>query len=128
IQFPSECHPLTQGKRDRNPQGSRLVKRGYGDAALTEFISLVIVAITIALPLSYFAADAWLQRFVFQTDLAWWPFISSGLIALLIARAHDLHPDLRCGRPQPSGPSQKRVWTVVGHQMAPDESVFDFVR
>ena len=50
-----------------------------------EFTRMVLVAITVALPLSYFFADMWLENFVFRIDLQWWFFAASGLIALVIA-------------------------------------------
>ena len=46
---------------------------------------MVLIAITIALPISYFAAQAWLQRFAFSIDLQVWYFAGAGVIALLIA-------------------------------------------
>ena len=39
----------------------------------------------IALPLSYFIAQRWLESFAFRIALEWWYFIGAGLVALLIA-------------------------------------------
>lgn len=50
-----------------------------------EFTRMVLTAIVIALPASYFFAQLWLENFVFRIDLQWWFFICSGLAALLIA-------------------------------------------
>lgn len=50
-----------------------------------DFTKMVIVAICIALPLSYFIAKNWLDNFAFKIDLEWWYFISAGIIALAIA-------------------------------------------
>ncbi len=50
-----------------------------------DFTKMVLVAIFIALPISYFVARQWLQGFAFSIDLEWWYFAGSGLAALLIA-------------------------------------------
>lgn len=50
-----------------------------------EFTKMVLAAIAVALPASYFCADLWLKNFVFRIDLEWWFFAASGLAALLIA-------------------------------------------
>jgi putative ABC transport system permease protein len=50
-----------------------------------DFNKIVFAAILIALPLSYFATNLWLNNFVYKIDLKWWYFASAGLIALVIA-------------------------------------------
>jgi ABC-type antimicrobial peptide transport system permease subunit len=50
-----------------------------------DFTKMVLIAIVVALPISYFIAKNWLESFAYRIDLAWWFFISAGLIALLIA-------------------------------------------
>jgi hypothetical protein len=50
-----------------------------------DFTRMVLTAIVIALPLSYFIAQQWLAGFAFRIDLEWWFFAGAGLIALLIA-------------------------------------------
>lgn len=50
-----------------------------------EFLVLVIVAILIAAPLGYFAAEKWLENFAYKIDLNIWIFVLSGLVAVLIA-------------------------------------------
>ncbi|MEJ0033435.1 MAG: FtsX-like permease family protein [Bacteroidota bacterium] len=52
-----------------------------------EFIKLVLIAVAIALPLSFFVIEEWLQRFAYSIDLEIWFFASAGLIAVLIAVA-----------------------------------------
>lgn len=51
----------------------------------TDFTKIVITAIIIALPLSYFMAKSWLNEFAFRIDLEWWYFGGAGFVALLIA-------------------------------------------
>ena len=50
-----------------------------------DFTKMVLMAIIIALPVSYFIAKNWLDNFAYRIDLEWWFFIGAGLIALLIA-------------------------------------------
>jgi ABC-type antimicrobial peptide transport system permease subunit len=51
----------------------------------SDFTKMVLIAITIALPLSYFFANQWLESFAYRIDLQWWFFVSAGLAALIIA-------------------------------------------
>lgn len=51
----------------------------------TEFTKMILAAIAVALPASYFLADMWLENFVFRIDLQWWFFAASALAALVIA-------------------------------------------
>jgi ABC-type antimicrobial peptide transport system permease subunit len=50
-----------------------------------DFTKMVLVAIIIALPVSYFIGLKWLESFAYRIDLEWWYFSSAGLTALLIA-------------------------------------------
>ncbi|HEX5172356.1 MAG TPA: ABC transporter permease [Cyclobacteriaceae bacterium] len=50
-----------------------------------EYTKMVLAAICLALPLSYFAASRWLDSFVFRIELKWWFFAGAGVSALLIA-------------------------------------------
>jgi putative ABC transport system permease protein len=52
-----------------------------------EFISLVIVAYVIAMPVAWYAINKWLERFAYRTDINWRIYVLSGLLALLIALA-----------------------------------------
>ena len=50
-----------------------------------EFTKWVILANVIAWPVAYFVMNNWLQGFAYRTSLAWWIFVSSGVLALVIA-------------------------------------------
>jgi len=50
-----------------------------------EFIKLVAIAIVIASPIAWWAANKWLQDFAYRINIGWWIFASAGVIALLIA-------------------------------------------
>jgi putative ABC transport system permease protein len=52
---------------------------------VSEYAKWVIVSNLIAWPLAYFAMDRWLDNFPYRTETGLLIFISSGLIALLIA-------------------------------------------
>jgi putative ABC transport system permease protein len=50
-----------------------------------DFVKWVTIAFIIATPLSYFAMSKWLQNFAYRTEISWWIFALSGIIALGIA-------------------------------------------
>lgn len=50
-----------------------------------DFTKMVVMAIVIAIPISYFMAADWLQGFEYRISLEWWFFASAGLLALAIA-------------------------------------------
>lgn len=52
-----------------------------------DFVKLVLVAILIAVPLSWYVVDSWIQDFAYRIDIDWWVFVLSGLIAVLVALA-----------------------------------------
>ncbi|WP_192348970.1 ABC transporter permease [Algoriphagus sp. Y33] len=49
------------------------------------FVALVLVAIGIAIPVSYFVAKNWLERFAYRVDLSWSYFAFAAVLTLLIA-------------------------------------------
>jgi len=50
-----------------------------------EFTKMILIAICIALPLSYLIAKTWLDDFAFRINLEWWYFFGAGLITMIIA-------------------------------------------
>lgn len=50
-----------------------------------DFTRTVIIAIVIALPVSYMITSKWLSGFAYRIDLEWWFFAGAGVIALLVA-------------------------------------------
>ena len=50
-----------------------------------DFIMLVVLAFVIAVPIGWYIMTQWLQEFAYRTDLSWWIFALSALIALVIA-------------------------------------------
>ena len=49
------------------------------------FIYWVVIAFVIACPIAFYAMHKWLQNFAYKTELSWWIFVVSGIIALGIA-------------------------------------------
>ncbi|MEJ7644940.1 MAG: ABC transporter permease [Chryseolinea sp.] len=50
-----------------------------------DFIKLVLIAIFIATPISWFTMNKWLEGFAYRMDINPWIFVLAGCIALLIA-------------------------------------------
>ncbi len=50
-----------------------------------DFTKMVVVAILIGIPISYFIAKSWLDDFAFSIDLSIWFFVMAGLLTLGIA-------------------------------------------
>ncbi|MES1216387.1 MAG: FtsX-like permease family protein, partial [Bacteroidota bacterium] len=50
-----------------------------------DFIRLVFISIVIAVPVSWFVMNKWLQDFAYKIDIGWVVFLLSGLVAILIA-------------------------------------------
>lgn len=50
-----------------------------------DFLKLVMISLLIAIPISWYAMDHWLQDFAYRIDLSWWVFALAGILALAIA-------------------------------------------
>jgi putative ABC transport system permease protein len=50
-----------------------------------DFFQLVVAAIIMATPVSYYVMHKWLENFAYKTELSWWIFVLAGLLALGIA-------------------------------------------
>ncbi|HEY9002590.1 MAG TPA: ABC transporter permease [Mucilaginibacter sp.] len=49
-----------------------------------EFIILVVIALLIASPVAWYAMNKWLLNYNYHIDIAWWIFLLSGIIAIMI--------------------------------------------
>ncbi len=50
-----------------------------------DFVKLVLIAVVIACPISYWAITKWLQSFAYRISIGWEIFAFAGILALLIA-------------------------------------------
>jgi putative ABC transport system permease protein len=50
-----------------------------------DIISLLAIAFVIATPVAWYSMNKWLQSFAYRTELSWWIFLVSGLLAFMIA-------------------------------------------
>ncbi|MDA0195633.1 MAG: hypothetical protein O2887_11670 [Bacteroidetes bacterium] len=51
----------------------------------SDFTKMVAVSVSIAIPLSYYLLDSWLEDFAYRIELEWWFFLAAGLGSLIIA-------------------------------------------
>jgi putative ABC transport system permease protein len=49
------------------------------------FVSWIAIAFIIATPIAWLAMHKWLENFAYKTELSWWIFAVSGLLAMAIA-------------------------------------------
>jgi putative ABC transport system permease protein len=49
-----------------------------------DFVALVVIALLIASPVSYYFMHQWLQKYTYRTDIAWWVFAAAAIGAMLI--------------------------------------------
>ncbi len=50
-----------------------------------DFLKLVIISLLVAIPLSWLAANKWLENYPYRMSLSWWMFTGTGLLVVLIA-------------------------------------------
>ncbi len=50
-----------------------------------DFLKLVMIAILVATPVAWYAANKWLEDFAYRINIDWWVFIAAGLFAIIIA-------------------------------------------
>jgi putative ABC transport system permease protein len=53
----------------------------------TDFLKLVVIALLIAIPLSWLAANKWLENYPYRITLSWWMFAIAGLLVVFVALA-----------------------------------------
>ncbi len=50
-----------------------------------DFLKLVLVAIVLAVPVSWYFMSKWLEDFAYRITISWWTFALAGVLALIIA-------------------------------------------
>jgi putative ABC transport system permease protein len=66
------------------------------------FVKLVLISIVIAVPVSWYFMNIWLQEFTYRTIITWDVFIASGSMAVIIAMLTVSFQLIRAGRSNPS--------------------------
>ena len=67
----------------------------------SEFFKLVGLALLIALPLAFYGASRWLERYPYRITLSWWMFGIAGGFVVLIALVTVGFQAVRAGRRNP---------------------------
>jgi len=49
-----------------------------------EFVALVLISLGLATPIAYYFLNDWLQKYEYRTEIAWWVFVATGLVALAV--------------------------------------------
>ncbi len=49
----------------------------------TDFVRLVIISCFISIPVAWYVLNAWLQRYIYRTDISWWVFAAASIGALI---------------------------------------------
>ena len=50
-----------------------------------EFVILVLASLVIAIPVTWWVMNNWLQDFAYRINIRWWVFLFAGILAILIA-------------------------------------------
>lgn len=50
-----------------------------------DFLKLVVIAILISVPVSWYILTGWLNTYAFHINIPWWIFIVAGILALVVA-------------------------------------------
>ncbi len=49
------------------------------------FFKLIVAALCIAVPITWYAMEQWLDKFAYKIEIEWWVFVVTGLIVMVIA-------------------------------------------
>jgi len=66
-----------------------------------DFLKLIIVAVLLAIPLTYYGMDLWLNTFAFRIELYWYIFLVPAVLVMLIALATVSFQTSRAARANP---------------------------
>ena len=50
-----------------------------------DFLKWIIYSAVIAMPLSWYLMNIWLQNYAYRTGMSWWIFAVSGLVMLFVS-------------------------------------------
>ncbi|MET0243815.1 MAG: FtsX-like permease family protein [Flavitalea sp.] len=66
-----------------------------------DFLSLVLIAFVLAVPITWWAVSAWLNNFSYRTEMSWWVFAAGGAGLLVLAFITIASQTLRAARQNP---------------------------
>ena len=66
-----------------------------------EFIYLIMIAFIVAIPVSYYLLQLWLNGFAFRISLQVWPFVIAGVLTFLVALGTILYHALKASHINP---------------------------
>ncbi len=76
------------GQRTKEIGIRKVLGAGFSDLASLlskDFVRLVVLAVIIAVPISWWAANKWLESFAYRINISWWIFAVAALIVIAIA-------------------------------------------
>jgi putative ABC transport system permease protein len=60
-----------------------------------DFLVLIMVAVVIAIPVSWFSMNRWLEGFAYRINISWWLFAVAGITVVLVALASITYQTLK---------------------------------
>jgi len=66
-----------------------------------DFLKLVLASMLIAIPISWYTMNQWLQDFAYKINLSWWMFVIAGVLALAIAFITVSYQAIKAARSNP---------------------------
>lgn len=66
-----------------------------------DFLVLVLIALVIAIPITRFAMNSWLQGFAYRIQISWWVYAVAGISAIVIAMATICFESLKAAMANP---------------------------
>lgn len=51
----------------------------------SEFLIMTLIAFCLAVPVSYYAIDYWMDSFAYRIDISWWVYAVGGIASLIVA-------------------------------------------
>jgi len=67
-----------------------------------EFLYMVLISLLIAIPLTWWVMNNWLQDFAYRISIHWWVFVIAGILAIFIALATVGYQALRAALNNPA--------------------------
>lgn len=68
---------------------------------LLDFLKWIAIAFAIACPIVYMVMQNWLENFSYHTEISWWIFPATGVIAMLVAFVTVWHSSFKAARLNP---------------------------